>query len=99
MDAPLYPPALAFEPPVIQAYRMTTTNTSIATLLSSPQIKAIMQREIPGYEARIKGDMLAPHLDNFSPRSLVQFGLFKADALDRVDAEILKLPNASGGAR
>ncbi len=88
MDAPLYPPSQAYEQPVAQAYQMTTANTAIATLLADPTAKAIILREIPGFEGRISNDQLKPHLGNFSPRSLVQFGLFKADALDRIDAQL-----------
>ena len=88
MDAPLYLPWRAYEAPAPVAYEMTTANTSIKRLLASPATKSIMIEEIPGLEGRIAGDQLRPHLDNFSPRSLVQFGLFKAEVLDRVDRRL-----------
>ena len=97
MDAPLYPPSQAYEPPIVLAYRMTTANTAIATLLADPAAKAILLREIPGFESRIGNDQLKPHLGNFSPRSLVQFGVFQADALDRIDVQLLALTAARGG--
>jgi len=92
MDAPLYPPSAAYEAPVRVPYAVTTANTSIKQLLADPATKAILLQEIPGFEGRIGNEQLKPHLDNFSPRSLVQFGLFKADALDRVDAQLRALP-------
>lgn len=97
MDAPLYPPATAYERPAVVPTRMSTADTSIARMLADPSAKAILLREIPGFEARVGNDMLRPHMDNFSPRSLVQFGLFKAADLDRVDAQLAALP--VGGAR
>jgi hypothetical protein len=96
MDAPLYPPSQAYEPPIVLAYPMTTANTAIATLLADPAAKAIILREIPGFESRIGNQQLKPHLGNFSPRSLVQFGVFQADALDRVDVQLRALPAAQG---
>ncbi|MBB5685976.1 hypothetical protein [Sphingobium boeckii] len=96
MDAPLYLPASAYEQPQTVDYLMSTANSSIAALLAVPAAKAILLAEIPEMEARISTPMLKPHLGNFSPRSLVQFGLFKADALDRVDVKLRALSTAKG---
>ena len=92
MDAPLYPPATAYERPATAPHRLNTTTISIAALLADPAAKAIILREIPGFEGRVSNPQLKPHLDNFSMRSLVQFGLFKAAELDRVDAQLRTLP-------
>ena len=92
MDAPLYPPATAYERPATAPHRLNTATSSIAALLADPAAKAIILKEIPGFEARISTPQLKPHLDNFSMRSLVQFGLFKAAELDRVDAQLRTLP-------
>jgi hypothetical protein len=92
MDAPLYPPSRAYEQPVVVPHRLDTATTSIAALLADPAAKAILLAEIPGFMARIGNEALKPHLYNFSPRSLVQFGIFKADALDRVDRQLGALP-------
>lgn len=96
MDAPLYPPSTAFEQPAILPYTLNTGSTSIATLLANPAAKAILIAEIPAMEQRIGSEQIKPHLDNFSPRSLVQFGLFKATDLDRVDAQLRALPKITG---
>ena len=92
MDAPLYPPSQAYEQPSVVPHRMDTNTTSIAALLADPAAKAIIIAEIPTFMARIGNEQLKPHLYNFSPRSLVQFGVFKADALDRVDQQLGTLP-------
>ena len=96
MDAPLYPPATAYERPAVAPHRMNTTTTSIAALLADPAAKAILLKEIPGFEGRVGNPQLKPHLDNFSMRSLVQFGLFKAAELDRIDVQLRALPMSGG---
>ena len=99
MDAPLYPPSQAYEAPVLVPYEMNTSNTSIAALMANPAISAIILKEIPAFDAMTNNGMLKPHLNNFSPRSLQQFGLFKGEALDKIDAQIHALPKAQGGAQ
>lgn len=96
MDAPVYPPATAYVAPPRLAYARTTANTSIKQLLADPATKAIVEKEVPGVQGRIGNPQLKPHLDNFSPRSMVQFGMFKVDALDRIDAQIAKLDAGAG---
>ena len=99
MDAPLYPPSQAYERPVVVPHRMDTKTTSIAALLADPAARAIILREIPTFESRVGNEQLKPHLYNFSPRSLVQFGVFQAEALDRVDRQLAALPLATGLAK
>ena len=92
MDAPLYPPSQAYEQPAVVPHRMDTNTTSIAALLADPAARAIVIAEIPNFMARISNEQMKPHLYNFSPRTLVQFGVFKADALDRIDRQLATLP-------
>lgn len=96
MDAPLYPPSTAFEQPAILPHSLSTKTSSIAALLANPAAKAILMKEVPGFEQRIGSEQIKPHLDNFSPRSLVQFGMFKAPDLDRVDTQLSTLPKTTG---
>jgi hypothetical protein len=90
MDAPLYPPAQRFERPRRLPRPLTTQETAVSELKAVPEAWAIVLGEIPKVEGRIGNDMLKPHLGNFSFRSLVQFGVVRADELDRID-EKLKL--------
>jgi hypothetical protein len=96
MDAPLYPPSQAYVAPTIVPHQLDTTRSSIADLLADPAARAILLQEIPTFEARVGNEQLRPHLGNFSLRSLVQFGVFQADALDRVDRQLAALPPATG---
>ncbi len=97
MDAPLYPPASAWEAPITIPQQMTTRTASFADILANPRAKAIMLSEMPNFEMMIGNPQLKPHLGNMSPRDLVQFGAFKADALDRVDARLLAEHVQQGG--
>jgi hypothetical protein len=91
MDAPLYPPATAFEQPTPVAREINTKDTSIADLKAIPAAWAIVLKEIPDVEMRVGNPMLKPHLGNFSFRSLTQFGVVKSDALDRIDPQLRAL--------
>lgn len=91
MDAPLYPPAAAFIPPRHVAHALSTQDSAIADLKANPAAWAIVLKEIPTMEARIGNEMLKPHLGNFSLRSLVQFGVVPAAALDRIDEQLKAL--------
>ena len=78
MDAPIYPPSVAYHGPARLPEVMSSKTTTITDLLANPAAKAIVIREIPGFESRIANPMLKPHLGAFSLRSLVQFGMFKS---------------------
>ena len=88
MDAPLYPPSSAYEAPVRVPQQVTTRDSSFADFLANAEALAIVKSEVPAFEGFIKNPMLAPHLGNMGPRDMVQFGAFKGDALDRVDAKL-----------
>lgn len=91
MDAPLYPPARAFVMPRRLPGLLDTKDTAIADLKAIPQAWAIVKAEIPNVEARVGNEMIKPHLGNFSFRSLLQFGVVKSDALDRIDQKLKAL--------
>ncbi len=88
MQAPAYPPATAFVQPRRTPQILNTKDVAIADLRQNPAAWAIVEKEIPHLDARIGNDMLKPHLGNFSFRSLIQFGVVSADALDRIDAQL-----------
>src|SRR5665213_897105 len=96
MDAPLYRPALAWEEPVRVSQQLSTRDSSLGDFLADPAARQIMESEVPGFAGRVSNPMLAPHLGNMSPRSMVQFGMFPADALDRVDSKLEAHYRASG---
>jgi hypothetical protein len=89
MDAPLYPPSSAYEAPLRVPQQMSTRSSSLADFLGNPEAMAIIKSDVPQFEGFIKNPQLQPHLGNMGPRDMVQFGAFRADALDRVDAKLL----------
>jgi hypothetical protein len=97
LDAPLYPPSQAWEPPIIVPQPMNTRTSSIADFLSNPKALAILKAQAPGLDLLIGSPLLKPHLGNMSPRDMVVFGAFKPDALDKVDAALKAQGVMQGG--
>jgi len=97
MDAPLYLPSQGYVPPVRVPEPMSTRTSSFLDFLETPEAKAILASEIPNYQQMISNPQMQPHLGNMTPRDLVQFGAFKADALDRVDARLKAANIKTGG--
>ena len=91
MDAPLYPPAVAFVPPQRLPQRLSAAETPITELKANAAAWAIVNKEIPGMDRRTSGDQIKPHLGNFSLESLLPFGIVQRDALDRIDAQLRAL--------
>lgn len=91
MDAPLYPPATAYVPPVRVPRALSTKDTAINDLMAIPAAWAIVLKEIPTVQQRISSEQMKPHLGNFAFRDLTQFGVFKAADLDRIDPQLKAL--------
>lgn len=99
MDAPVYPPSSAWEAPVIVPQPMSTRNASFADFIADPAAKAILASELPAYQMLLAAPQIKPHLGNITPRALVDLGMFKADALDRIDAKLASAGIKQGAAR
>ncbi|GGB85847.1 hypothetical protein GCM10011494_00140 [Novosphingobium endophyticum] len=91
MDAPLYPPAKAYEPPRRLPRVLSTRDTPVAILKSVPAAWAIVVKEIPSIDRRTGGEQIKPHLGNFSLESLLVFGVVQRDAIERIDAQLKAL--------
>jgi hypothetical protein len=96
MDAPLYPPSVAYEAPQFIPEPMTTANSSFAQFLANPEALAILYSEAPAFKMMIGTPMLKPHLGNMSPGSMIAFGATTREQLDRIDAR-LKAANLMTG--
>lgn len=99
MDAPVYPPSIAWEAPVIVPQLMSTHNASFADFLADPAAKAILVSEMPAYQMVLGNPQMKPHLGNISPRAMADFGMLKPDALDRIDAKLAAAGIQQGRAR
>ena len=91
MDAPLYPPAMAFVPPQRLPQPLSVAETPIATLKTIPAAWAIVNKEIPGMDRRTDNPGLITHLGNFSLESLLPFGVVGRDALQRIEPQLRAL--------
>jgi hypothetical protein len=91
LDAPLYPPAKAYDPPRRLARILSSRETPIAILQSNPAAWEIVNKHIPGMDRRIGNEMIKPHLGNFSLESLLVFGVVRREPLARIDAELAEL--------
>ena len=91
MDAPLYSPAVAFVQPETIARPLSTSESAIADLQAIPAAWAVIVKAIPNIGARVGSEMIKPHLGNFSLKSLIQFGIVRPDAFDRIDADLRAL--------
>lgn len=88
MDAPTFPPASTFVQPGRLPRQVNTRDIAINDLKAFPAAWAIVLKEIPNLEARIRSEALKPHLSNFSLRSIIQYGIVSRDALDRIDEQL-----------
>lgn len=86
MEAPLYPAAARFVPPVRQPRVLNTHDASVAELMAMPEVWARVVKDMPAITFATETPLMKPHLGNLSLRDLVMFGAAKADALDGIDA-------------
>jgi len=92
ITAPLYPAASTYVPPSMSAMSFDTRTVSVNDLFAHPEAKAILLKELPGIESRLKTPQLVPHLSNFSLQDLVNFGALQTDRLAEIDAQLRALP-------
>ena len=94
MDAPTYPPAQAFEPPVVVPLDALTTQTaSLLTLMSSPAAWAIVVKHAPIADALSHSPMFDA-FGNATVDAFVAFGDVSPDAIVAIDAELAQLPRS-----
>jgi hypothetical protein len=99
MDAPTYPPATAFEPPVAAPYEFSVQTASLADLMGSPAAWAIVVKHAPGFKMAVNAPQLKPQLSNFTVEDFITFGVVKRAAVDAIDAELRQLPRAEPAAQ
>lgn len=73
MEAPIYPPAAAFEPPIEGPFVPQLENVSLAELMNIPAAKDILLKHLPSFKAPLESAMLKPHLSNLTVQTLADF--------------------------
>ena len=94
MDAPTYPPATAYEPPVAAPYEFSVETVSIAELMSAPAAWAIVLKHAPSFKMIISTPMAKPHLTNFTVDSFVTYGVVTQATIDAIDVDLRQLPRS-----
>jgi len=93
MDAPTYPPAVAFEPPVAVPQVLRLENTSLAELMKRPAAWDIVLRHLPSLRMMTSSPMLKPHLGNFTVQTLQTFTKSASpEVFAAIDEELSRLP-------
>lgn len=99
MDAPIYPPAAAFEPPAMAPVVLGLETASLAELMSSPSAWAIVLKHAPAIKMVIASPQIKPYLGNFTVGTFVGFGVVSQKAFDEIEAELRQLQSAGAAAR
>jgi len=94
MDAPIYPPAQSFDPPVAAPFELAVQNVTIAELLGAPAAWAIVLRHAPALKMIVAVPMIQPQLSSMTIDSLMTYGAVNQAAVDAIDAELRQLPRS-----
>jgi hypothetical protein len=99
LDAPTYPPAAAFEPPIAAPYVLRLDNVSLAELMKMPAAWDIVLKHLPSLKLMTSSAMLKPHLGNMTVQSLAAFSQAASpEVLAVINQELGRLPPDQGSA-
>ena len=73
MDAPLYPPASAFEQPLARPHVLSLDDFSLRELMNIPAAWEIVVKHLPSIGMMVGSQMIQPHLGNFTLRDIEVF--------------------------
>lgn len=94
MDAPTYPPAAAYEPPVAAPYELSVDTASLAELMSAPAAWAIVLKHAPAFKMIISAPQTKPYLTNFTVDSFVTYGVVSENTVEAIDQDLRQLPRS-----
>lgn len=93
MDAPLYPPAAAFEQPIAQTEALSLDNYSLAELRNMPAAWEIIAKRLPALNMMVKAPMIQPHLGNFTIYTVQTFvKTITPETITAINEELRRLP-------
>jgi hypothetical protein len=96
LDAPIYPPAVAFEQPVAVPCTLSLDNVSLAELVQLPTAWSIVTRHIPSLQVIVTLPAFKPHLDNFSVPTMGPFMPMSPQVIAAINGELSQLPPEEG---
>lgn len=94
MDAPIYPPAAAFEQPVAAPYVLSTKTASLGELMTSPKAWAIVMKHAAFLQFAMQSPQMKPHLGNFTLDMFLSLGMTDQQTIDTVNLELSQLPRS-----
>jgi hypothetical protein len=98
MEAPIYPPATAYEAPKLQPYVLSADGCAIAELKSDPAAWAIILKHMPAIKFLVEIPDTQKLLSNMT---IVDFGVFSnpidPKILATMNAELAQLPGSKRG--
>lgn len=97
MDAPLYPPASAYEQPQALPQVLSTRTSSVADLQADAEALAVLKAILPSMAEPLSGQ-IALLIEPLSLRDASVYGWVKPEDIDRIEAEFSKI-NARRGVR
>jgi hypothetical protein len=93
MDAPTYPPAIAFEQPAYAPYVLRLEDVSLAELMKVPAAWDIVLKHLPGLKMMTGSSMMKPYLGNFAVHDVQHFiKTATPEVIAAIDAELAGLP-------
>ena len=100
VDAPTYPPAIAFELPEPKPNVLRLDDVSVAELLEMPEAWSIVIKRMPALKMMVSTPMIKPHLGNMTVKSLSAFVKTAGpEVFTEIDEQLAKLPNIQGYSR
>jgi hypothetical protein len=95
MDAPSYPPSVAFVQPAAVPYQISLRTVPLGSLMQMPAAWAIVLKHLPSLKMMTGSPMMKPHLGNFTVYDVAQFaGSSSPEAMASIDEELHSLPAA-----
>lgn len=92
MDAPTYPPAIAFEQPAAAPYVLRLEDVSLAELMKMPAAWEIVLKHLPALKLMTSSPMMKPYLGNFAVHDMQQFiKTATPEVIAAIDAELARL--------
>lgn len=96
IDAPVYPPAAAFEQPVVAPRPLSVRSYTVAELMQQPAAWAVVVKHMPGVKLMVSAEQAKPMMSTMTLADLGQFTGGAPKVLDAIDAELAQLPQGGG---
>ena len=94
MDAPLYPPAAEFVPPVDAPFVLSMSTASLGELVTAPAAWAIVLRHAPALGLVVTSPAAQANLSNLTSQTFVNLGIITPSMVQAIDRDLARLPRS-----